>query len=166
MKRFFRSVLVESILIAAISLGVAMAANAVRRDGLPLARSYQPRDELTEQAFTRVSRVDLETLKALIQAEMVVVLDIRDKKSFRSGHIPGAKNLPLDREESAIVSLLEESEAGRTIVICCSDPACLDAASLAARLLQREAYDLMIFPGGIKAWKADGMPLETGGGGF
>ncbi len=43
--------------------------------------------------------------KPLYDAKKVVVVDVRDEGSFRAGHIPGARCIPLDNVEKRVPDL-------------------------------------------------------------
>ncbi|MBN1196843.1 MAG: rhodanese-like domain-containing protein [Candidatus Aminicenantes bacterium] len=161
MKRFLRHTLVEIVLIMAASLVVALGFNVLRNHGLPLTSAYQPQPEIEQTPLRDVSRIDLDTLKALLEAGMVVLVDAREESAYRQGHIPGSRNLPLSRKESAYDELQDELHAGLTVVTYCIDPECLDSAYLASWLQDRGVHDVMVYDGGITGWRSAGNGVET-----
>lgn len=165
MKRFFRRTLVETILILAASLVVALGFNALRNQGLPLATVYQPHPGVEQTPLRDIPRIGLDTLKALMEAGMVLLVDAREESAYRQGHIPGARNLPLGRKESAYDEFQDELHAGFTVVTYCIDPGCLDSTYLASWLQDRGVHDVMVYDGGITGWRSAGNGVETAAGG-
>ncbi|WP_369426517.1 rhodanese-like domain-containing protein [Profundicola chukchiensis] len=53
-----------------------------------------------------------------------VIIDVRSKKEFESGHIKGAKNIPLNELSSKLGSLKQD----KTIITCCASGARSGAA--------------------------------------
>lgn len=45
------------------------------------------------QAIRNVPRISIDELKALMEKNAVLVIDVRDADAFAKGHIPGAKAL-------------------------------------------------------------------------
>lgn len=97
-------------------------------------------------------------LSQRLAAGPVALIDVRSPAEFASGHVPGARNMPLDRLDPA--ALAAEPRNGPLHVICQggvrSRKACeqLAAAGIA---------DLVDITGGTGAWKAAGLPLEGSG---
>ncbi|HDP95670.1 MAG TPA: rhodanese-like domain-containing protein [Candidatus Aminicenantes bacterium] len=164
MKRFVSRTLLETLLILVAGLVVALVVNALRNQGLPLATAYQPQPEVEQAVLRDISRIDLDTLKALMEADMVLLVDAREESAYRIGHIPGARNLPLSRKESAYDEFQDELNAGLTVVTYCIDPECLDSAFLASWLQDRGIHDVMVYDGGIEGWRAAGNRIELPGG--
>jgi len=156
----------EILLIAVASFVVALGVNALRDNGLSLSTAYQVQEPVLPELTTDIPTVDLDTLKALLQGDMVMLVDARDDAEFLAGHIPGARSLPLNRKESAYDELRDELVSGRTVVTYCVDPGCLDSTYLAAWLLEMGVGDVMVYPGGIKGWQAGDQPVERNRGGL
>lgn len=64
-----------------------------------------------------VPRVTITELKALMAKKAVIVVDVRDKVSFASGHIPGAMNIVFDDIPNYIDTLTKQK---RVIVAYCA----------------------------------------------
>ena len=154
----------EALLIMTVSLVLAVAVNSSRGEGLDLLQSYQPRDTQGAGQPVDVPSVDLDTLKALKDSGMVLLVDARDPVSFRNGHIPGAVNLPLSAVEENFALLREKLSSGITVVTYCVDPGCRDSIFLAAWLAERGISDLMVYTGGIEGWISAGLDVQSDGG--
>ena len=100
----------------------------------------------------RVERVTAGTLRDLLHAERLPVLDVRTDMEWRSESIPGSVNLPLHE----LRARLAEVPAGpRLVVHCQSGYRSSIAVSLLAQLGRSGLVDLV---GGIAAWKVATEP--------
>jgi len=87
------------------------------------------------------------------------VVDVRRKGEFASGHVPGARHLPLDQLERDRAAL---DRARPTAVICAGGY----RSSAAGSLLERHGFaDLVDVVGGTSAWIAAGHEVEKEGAG-
>lgn len=83
------------------------------------------------------------------------VIDVRTDSEFRSGHIPGAINLPLarlEKDRSVIPSI------GSIFVYGADD---IDGFKGAAKLFDLGFLGPRVITGGFAAWKEKGLPSET-----
>lgn len=103
------------------------------------------------------------TTPAGLRATMIsdtppIVVDVRAPSSFAERHIEGARNLSLDRYETALDSLPTD----RWLVLYCACPE--DAmAIMAARTASERGRDrVAILSGGIEAWDEAGYPTAEG----
>jgi len=92
-----------------------------------------------------------------------VWLDPRNPETYAAGHVPKAINLPfpkIDEEQSFVL--------GNPDFIICVDSDYDDVMAKAAakRLMElgRTKKSIYVLKGGMKAWKRDGFPVETGAG--
>ena len=83
------------------------------------------------------------------------VLDVRRPAEFASGHVPGARNIPLN-ELSRRLSEIERDEP--LAVICASGYRSSTAASILAR---NRFADVTNVIGGTSGWMAEKLPVET-----
>lgn len=100
-----------------------------------------------------VSRTDL--LK-MIQDGEVVVVDVRPEDEFASGHISGARNIPLSTLPDQLKSLPGDVE----IVAYCRGAYCMLAFD-AVEMLRKAGYNVRRLEDGYPEWKASHMPVET-----
>lgn len=105
----------------------------------------------------KVETVSAEELLQRVRKEDVVVLDVRPSPEFRSGHIPGARSVPV-RELKRRLSELPKREE---IVAYCRGPYCVYADEAVA-LLRRRGYKARRLATGFPDWKAAGLPIESG----
>lgn len=103
----------------------------------------------------QLEAITTEELEARMENEEVIVLDVRPEEEYRSGHIPGARSVPVDRLEDRLEELPEEEE----IVAYCRGPYCVFSDD-AVRRLQSEGRMARRLEGGLPDWEAEGRPVE------
>jgi rhodanese-related sulfurtransferase len=107
------------------------------------------------QGMEPVNRDDL--LKRVIEGG-VTVLDVRPVDEYRTGHIPGALSVPLDRLKEILASLPTDQE----IVAYCRGPYCVLSVR-AVEVLRANGFDAIRLEEGVQDWRAMGLSVETGG---
>ena len=109
---------------------------------------------------------DLDGLEPVSRTELarrlkrgdVVLLDVRPSPEFDSGHIVGARSVPiaeLDRR-------LREIPKSREVIAYCRGPYCVYAYE-AVRKLRRKGYRALRLEDGFPEWREEGLPVATGG---
>ena len=89
-------------------------------------------------------KISPQSLGILVKAKNALLIDLRDSKDFREGHISGSRNIPY----SQIASHADELKASdRPLVFCWK---CF------AKVAHHDSYRL---DGGISNWKAQGYLL-------
>ncbi len=102
-----------------------------------------------------VRTVDVATLKAdLDRGAVPLLVDVRTAGEYGSGHVPGAKNIPLDTLASRIGEL--GSAEQEVYVICQSG----GRSARASATLASKGLRPVDVKGGTGAWKAAGYPVE------
>ncbi|MCS7067865.1 MAG: rhodanese-like domain-containing protein [Meiothermus sp.] len=88
---------------------------------------------------------------SLWQKKGALLLDVRSEAEYASGHIPGARNIPLER-------LLEELDTLQSpiITLCATG----NRAGLAAEVLEYEGFEAGKLVGGVQGYAALGYRLE------
>jgi rhodanese-related sulfurtransferase len=106
---------------------------------------------------TLLSPSDLQA-RLLVADGSVVVLFVGGSDEFAAGHAPGSRWLPRGWLEIPIEDFAP-SRATPVVVTC---PNGIDS-TLAAETLRRLRYEsVAVLDGGMAAWRAAGLPLETG----
>ncbi|GMA64264.1 rhodanese-like domain-containing protein [Alicyclobacillus fastidiosus] len=96
-----------------------------------------------------VKSVSSEEVQALLSKEKATIqfVDVREPGEFRTGHVPGFKNIPLTQ----LKSRLNEMDTERPVVLMCRSGA---RSQQAARTLVKQGFlDVRNASGGIMAWK-------------
>ncbi len=96
-----------------------------------------------------------EAQKKLSQKPKPYLLDVRQPEEFRSGHIPGAKLIPLGELSSRMNELPQNQEI---VVICRSG----NRSQSATRQLTSAGYNATNLSGGMLAWSGAGLPISKG----
>ena len=87
----------------------------------------------------------------------MVVLDVREKDAFDSGHVPGAVHLPRGQLELRVNAELTDPTA--KILTCCEFG---KISTLAAATLRELGYlRATALEGGLKGWREAGYPVST-----
>ena len=93
----------------------------------------------------------------LINREDALILDVRDPGEFGSGHILGAKNVPLSRIDSAGSEIAAKRREKPVIVYCDTG----SRSSRAAAALRTQGFSRVLnLSGGLGAWQQAGLPVE------
>lgn len=87
-----------------------------------------------------------------------LLIDVRTPVEFASAHVPGARNLPLDRLDAT--ALRAEAGSAPLYVICQGGGRSRKACEQLAAAGITELVDVA---GGTNAWKAAGLPIEGSG---
>jgi rhodanese-related sulfurtransferase len=96
---------------------------------------------------------------AAYQAEFIatqkphVLIDVRSPEEFKSGHIPGAKNIDL----RVLAQRLDAVPKDKPVVLYCRSG---NRSGQAASLLQQAGYAEIFNLGGIGDWQSAGYPIK------
>ncbi|MCB9671967.1 MAG: rhodanese-like domain-containing protein [Alphaproteobacteria bacterium] len=90
---------------------------------------------------------------ALKAAEKPVLIDVRTPGEYAEGHVPGAKNIPLD----TIGSHADELKGDQEVWLVCRSGS---RSARAASLLNGQGVRTVNVQGGTLAWQAAGYPVE------
>jgi phage shock protein E len=83
------------------------------------------------------------------------VLDVRQSDEYRSGHIPGAKLIPLGEIKQKIMDLPKQRE-----IVCVCETG--SRSSSASRMLASEGYQVFNLKGGMNSWQREKLPVKKG----
>lgn len=97
----------------------------------------------------------IDAQKKLSQKQKPYLLDVRQPEEYRSGHIPGAKLLPLGDLRSRMNELPKDREI---LVVCHSGNRSLSAT----RQLVSAGFNAVNLRGGMIAWSHAKLPVSKG----
>lgn len=97
-------------------------------------------------------------LNALRQTGTIDLIDVRSPAEYAGGHVPGARNVPLDRLDPAAIA---QARSGGALHVICQGG--VRSRKACDQLLAAGLSDLVDVTGGTNAWKAAGLPLEGTG---
>lgn len=99
---------------------------------------------------------DLAAFKAdFYGGKVPVLVDVRTPEEFQAGHVPGARNIPLDQVENRATEL--DSFKGGPVYLICETGG---RSARASHLLATRGYSAVNIQGGTYAWREAGLPLE------
>jgi rhodanese-related sulfurtransferase len=107
---------------------------------------------------TRPARKDVgvEEFEKMWKEKKGVVLDVRTKKEFEEGHIPGSVNIDINALD--FEKRISELDKGKTYLVhCASGVRSVRACDKMGRMEFKELYNLQ---GGMKAWQKAGKVVE------
>lgn len=120
--------------------------------GAAVVETWAERNGRTEG----VPEVSAEQLGALLRANAVTVLDVRNGSEWEAGHIPGSANFPLGR----LAERLHDIPRDRPLVVYCRSGA---RADVAIGLLQASGFQRVShLAGDFAGWSAGKRPVESG----
>jgi rhodanese-related sulfurtransferase len=85
----------------------------------------------------------------------ICLVDVRDAAMFSEGHIPGARNVPLETLPASFFSLPKD----KTIVVYCSDLTCGWSLQAALELAQK-GFRVQRLLGGFAEWSRHAFAVE------
>ncbi|MEP6670042.1 MAG: rhodanese-like domain-containing protein [Chthoniobacter sp.] len=134
--------------IALLSLVVALTAPLLAADPVPAAATA---------AVSAPKNISVDDADKLLKSDpKVVVLDVRTPDEFKTGHIPGAKNLDFFGDDFAKqIATLDKS---KTYVVHC---AAGGRSAQACKVIEKEQLPSVYHLNeGFKAWEKAGKPVE------
>ncbi|MBI2654252.1 rhodanese-like domain-containing protein [Candidatus Woesearchaeota archaeon] len=84
-----------------------------------------------------------------------LVVDVRDKDSYKAGHVPTSINVPAYEVDKYIKKLPKN----KTLITYCYHVVCYAAPKVALKLAKK-GYKVMEMVGGFDEWKKHGHPVE------
>jgi rhodanese-related sulfurtransferase len=103
--------------------------------------------------------IDRQELAARLKRGEVVVLDVRPHVEYASGHIAGARSIPVGELRRHLRALPKDVE----VVAYCRGPYCVYADD-AVRELKRKGFTARRLADGFPEWKRAGLPVASGEG--
>ena len=90
----------------------------------------------------------------LINREDASIVDVREPAEYASGHIIGAKNVPLARLEGGELPKRKD----KPVIVYCDTG---DRAGKAVAGLKKQGFERVVnLTGGLRAWQQAGLPVE------
>jgi rhodanese-related sulfurtransferase len=92
----------------------------------------------------------------LINRERAVLVDVREPEEFATGHMIGAKNVPLNQLDEKLASAVKNKNVP-LLLVCATGARAQRAVAMAKKLGYEQAQAVA---GGLKAWKDANLPVE------
>ncbi len=96
-------------------------------------------------------KISAQSLGVLLNQENAMLIDLRDPKDYREGHISGSRNVPYSRLKDHLDELRELSQP--IVMICQMGQVSGTAAQTVG------GKNLYRLDGGILSWRSQGLPL-------
>ncbi len=107
--------------------------------------------------FRRKSSTDVETAASLHERG-AMLLDVRTKEEWVSGHVPGATHVSL-QSLSGRTDWVKKMAADRQVLVICRSG---NRSGRATHQLRAIGLDAVNVRGGMIAWERKGLPTRTG----
>ncbi|WP_116050807.1 ArsR/SmtB family transcription factor [Amycolatopsis palatopharyngis] len=122
-----------------------------------VAHQHLPDVEAARAAYLGPDTEELsrEELMRRVQAEEIIVLDVRPREEYAAGHIPGALSVPVDDLADHLAELPAEQE----IVAYCRGTYCVLAHD-AVRALTSHGKRARRLSDGMLEWRLAGLPIS------
>jgi rhodanese-related sulfurtransferase len=92
----------------------------------------------------------------LMNREKAVVVDVCSAEEFATGHVTGAKNVPLGELEAKLAGTVK-NKALPVVLVCATGMRSKRAVAIAKKLGYENAHSLT---GGMGAWRTANLPVE------
>lgn len=160
-----RSLPLQMLAVAAVTLAAAFAANALHHGGLELGRDYFAKPQ---HSFPTVTTEEFEEYAEFADSEDgdIIYLDARRSAQYERGHVPGAWSVPRN-DPAALEAVLPvvTSPTCSMVVIYCQGGNCEDSIFLAEDLVYRHGVEptiVHIYEPGWEEWQKRGGAERAG----
>lgn len=103
--------------------------------------------------------ISMDALRARIDSDMIVVVDVRPVEEYEAGHISGAISVPFDELDERLRGA--EIPSNREIVAYCRGPYCV-LAPQAAEVMRTSGFTrVRRLDTGFPQWRMAGLPIEV-----
>lgn len=101
--------------------------------------------------------ISVHAVTRMLNADEAVLLDIRDSKEFKAGHIAGALNIP----QTKLQDKISELDRHREKFIILADKVGQQSGP-AGRKLQQQGFKVFRLTGGMMEWQNQSLPVVKG----
>ncbi len=109
---------------------------------------------LTELPSDYHAVFQIDALKAAVKQEQALLIDVREPREYRAGHIPGARNIPL----RALPAQRDQLPRDRPLILYCSTGY---RTALGVTALHLWGYEnARGFPPSFRGWQSAGEAVE------
>lgn len=98
--------------------------------------------------------ISVHAVTRMLNAEEAILLDVRDSKEFKAGHIAGAVNIP----HAKLKDKISELESYREKFIIIADKVGQQAGAV-GRQLQQQNFKVFRLTGGMMEWQNQNLPV-------
>ena len=103
-----------------------------------------------------IKQLSTQQMTFLVNRESGVVVDTRNEKDFKAGHIVDALHLNNEKVSKNDFTSLEKHKDNPIIVVCSAG---ISASKVASQLAKTGFTRVSILKGGMNAWQSAGLPV-------
>jgi len=148
-----------AILLIALILGLII--NYLRPDSLEIFEDWYPKTQMIQHPKKNLT-ISFDEAKKLFFSRKAIFLDARSPELYQWGHIPGARNLPLDTFDEHFHKLMAHIPRDTMIITYCDGNGCGLSNELAILLIDNGYTNVRVLTNGWSLWEAHNLPIETG----
>ncbi|MBM4157036.1 MAG: rhodanese-like domain-containing protein [Lentisphaerae bacterium] len=147
-------------LLLAAALAAGVAANTAGPRRIPWTGGIEARLEAEARA-SGIAVMSVAEAKAALDAGTHLLLDARAPAEHAARRIPWAMSLPWRTVTSSIEAIAPMLDPARPLLVYCRGAACDEGLLLARHLRARGHGNVSLIGGGMEAWRAAGLPVES-----
>lgn len=98
--------------------------------------------------------ISVHAVTRMLNADEAVLLDVRDSKEFKAGHIAGALNIP----QAKLQDKMSELDCYREKIVIIADKVGQQAGAV-GRKLQQQGFKVFRLTGGMMEWQNQNLPV-------
>jgi rhodanese-related sulfurtransferase len=160
-RRIIREVLLQSAVIVALALTIALFVNHMREGGIPLVADWSPAARLQATSGADDLIVAMSQAIASHQTGEAIFVDARPTDQFADGHISGAINVPWEEVYDHIERIFMAVPGYDALVIAyCDGEACALSEELVLLLRDLGYSNAKVLINGWTLWRSHGYPIE------
>lgn len=152
---------------------VGLSFNSLQKNSLPLDHTKIMEQKSSPEIINKISGthhktscepypIFTEQLKEMYDAGSVTIIDARIENEFKTGHIKGSINIPVDKVMYKFKDLQPSLPIDGIYVFYCGSSEC-DIAMEVARFFCMNGYQdgkILVYQDGYDAWRDAGYPVE------
>ncbi len=154
-----RAVFQAGLLLAA-ALAAGTVANTAGPRRIPWTGGVAARLE-AEARTSGIAVMSVPEARAALDAGTHLLLDARAPAEYAARRIPWAMSLPWRTVTTSIEAVAPMLDPSRPLLVYCRGVACDEGLLLARHLRARGHADVSLIAGGMEAWRAAGLPVES-----
>ena len=112
-----------------------------------------------QRLFSGIKQLSAIEATRLQNDEDAIFVDVRDDSEFKTGHILGARHMPISNFDKRITEL--EKSKGKPLILYCANGS--RAMKAAGKLRKSEFESVYTLAGGMGGWEKASMPVSTKG---
>ena len=159
--RAVRQALWQTLVVVVMAVALGIGTNALRTGGIPLVQDWSPEALLRDGQGNRTD-ISLEEAARLFHEGGAMFFDARSKEEYLSGHIRGARSLPLHDADLLFEEAAGDLSPDTPLITYCDGEACSLSHDLAGILKELGFEEVRVLVNGWTLWLENALPVEQG----